>query len=211
MQSSLLQTYRLGILPIPTKNSELKNKLLAEINNFPLILQNISDSTGSFGFQWMTMDTVGSNTASGVGQNDITVSITQTGGGMFDNGLIFRAETFPVEYGVPIGSRKSIANQNAGIFTATFSQPVKDPLVAFASVGRPSTYVPVSASLPFTPIWGIDTTYQNPVSTNQYTQFTGNEGFNIIRLDGTLTSISFNYSVDEYYCNILFGFVDQNN
>jgi hypothetical protein len=158
------------------------------------------------------MTSIDTNNATGIGQNNITVSITQDGGGMFDSNGCYSADTFPIEYGIPLESRKTIANQNAGIFTATFSQPVKNPLVAFSSVGNPSTYVPVSASLPFTPIWNLpdSTTYQNPVSTNQYTQFTGNEGFNIIRLDGTVSSISFNYTANEYYCNVLFGFVNQN-
>ena len=165
---------------------------------------------GSSGFQWMTMNTIGSNTASGIGQNDITISITQAGGGMFDSGNVYGAGNFPIEYGVPTGSQPTIANQNSGVFTATFSQPVTDPLVAFASVGNPGTSVPVSASMPFTPIWGIDTTYQNQVNATQYTQFVGVEGFNIIRLDGTVSSISFNYTASEFYCNVLFGFVDQN-
>ena len=65
-------------------------------------------------------------------------------------------------------------------------------------------------SSPFTPIWGQDTTYQNLVNGTQYTQFTGTEGFNIIRIDGTLSSVSFTYTVEERYCTVCFGFVDQN-
>jgi len=213
IQSSLLQTYRLGILPTPPNNLELKNLLLAKLNNFPLIIQAISAAPtfGSSGFQWMTMDTIGSNTATGIGQNDITISINQSNGGMFDSGGVFNFVVFPIEYGIPTGSQPTIANTNNGVFTATFSQPVRDPLIAFASVGAPDTSVPVSASRPFTPIWSsVETTFQNPVGTSQYTQFTGAEGYNIIRLDGTVSSISFNYTVAETYCNILFGFVDQN-
>ena len=36
---TLLHAYRLGVLPIPSNNPAIKNRLLAEINNFPLILQ----------------------------------------------------------------------------------------------------------------------------------------------------------------------------
>jgi len=163
---------------------------------------------GSSGFQWMTISEITSNDAHGIGQNNITISISQTGGGMATENGMYSADTFPEEYGVPLNGNQ-IQNSQDGVFTATFSQPVTDPLVAFASVGNPSLYVPVIVSAPFTPIWGQDTTYQNQ-SGSQYTQFTGNEGFNIIRIDGTHTSISFNYTVAEYYSTICFGFVDQN-
>jgi hypothetical protein len=157
----------------------------------------------------MTISEITSNDAHGIGQNNITISISQTGGGMATENGMYSADTFPEEYGVPL-SGNQIQNSEDGIFTATFSQPVTDPLVAFASVGNPGLYVPVIVSAPFTPIWGQDTTYQNPSGLTQYTQFTGNEGFNIIRIDGTHTSISFNYTVAEYYSTICFGFVDQN-
>jgi len=167
-------------------------------------------SFGSSGFQWMTMNSISSSTASGVGQNAITISITQSGGGMaIENGM-YSASTFPEEYGVPL-TGDQIQNNNSGTFTAVFSQPVYNALVAFASVGNPSLGVPVVVSVPFTPIFSQATTYQYPVGTqSQYTQFTGTEGFNIIRIDGTASSVSFNYTVSETYSTICFGFVDQN-
>ena len=136
---------------------------------------------------------------------------------MFEHGGMYQPQYFPSEYGVPT-SGKQIANTKAGIFTAVFSQPVTDALVAFASVGSPGNPVPVQvldeigAPKPFTPIWasGGETTYQNPVGSTQYTQFTGAEGFNIIRIDGTMSGVTFNYTVLEYYCTVCFGFVDQN-
>jgi hypothetical protein len=165
---------------------------------------------GSSGFQWMTMTSIGSSSAAGVGQNGITVSITQSNGGMqTENPGMYSASTFPETYGVPI-TGDQIRNTTTGVFTATFSQPVTDPLVAFASVGNPGLQVPVQVSAPFTPIFGVDTTYQNASGPTQYTQFTGQEGFNIIRIDGTVTSVSFTYTVTEYYCTVCFGFVDQN-
>ena len=164
---------------------------------------------GSSGYQWMTINSVTSSAASGVGQNGITISIVQTGGGMGSINGMYAAGVFPAEYGVPSGGTQ-IQNTRSGTFTATFGQPVRDALVAFASVGNPSVSVPVQVSTPFTPIWGIDTTYQNPVNASQYSQFTGREGFNIIRIDGTFTSVSFNYAVSEFYCTVCFGFVNQN-
>jgi hypothetical protein len=165
----------------------------------------------SLGFQWMTINSVTNLTASGIGQNGITIAVTQSGGGMqVQSSGMYNATTFPQEYNVPV-SGTQIRNTSDGVFTATFSQPVTNPLVAFASVGNPSRSVPVIVSAPFTPIWELDTTYQNPVNGTQYTQFTGTEGFNIIRIDGTVSSVSFNYTVTEFYCTVCFGFVDQNS
>ena len=165
---------------------------------------------GSSGFQWMNISSVTSTTASGSGQNGITVSITKTGGGLASHSGMYNATTFPEQYGVPLAGSTQILNSTSGVFTATFSQPVTNPLIAFASVGNPSLSVPVQSTDPFTPIWGTSTTYQNAVNGTQYTQFTGSEGFNIIRVDGTLSSVSFNYTASEYYSTICFGFVDQN-
>jgi hypothetical protein len=164
---------------------------------------------GSSGFQWMTITEINGSDAHGIGQNNITINISQSGGGMATEVGMYSADTFPEEYGVPLDGSQ-IQNSEDGIFTATFSQPVTDPLIAFASVGNPGLNVPVIVSAPFTPIWAQATSYQNPTGVGQYTQFTGNEGFNIIRIDGTHTTISFNYTVAEYYSTICFGFVDQN-
>jgi hypothetical protein len=167
------------------------------------------------------MLSIDSTTASGIGQNNITVAITQSGGGMFEHSGMYAAVNFPPEYGVPSSGRQ-IGNTQVGVFTAVFSSPVTDALVAFASVGSPGTGVPVQvldengAPKPFTPIWSLtsesysQTTYLNQVSPTQYTQFTGAEGFNIIRIDGTMSSVKFHYTVPEYYCTVCFGFVDQN-
>jgi hypothetical protein len=165
----------------------------------------------------MTMNSVTESTATGIGQNNITVAITQSGGGMFNHSGMYAANTFPAEYGVPAGGNQ-IANTQAGVFTAVFSQPVTNALVAFASVGQAGTPVTVIvldenlAPKPFTPIWssGPETTYLNQVNATQYTQFVGEEGYTIIRIDGTMSSVTFNYTASEYYCTVCFGFVDQN-
>jgi hypothetical protein len=166
-------------------------------------------SFGSSGFQWMTMTSITSSTAAGIGQNSITVAITQSGGGMETTTGMYNPTTFPEEYGVPVDGDQ-ILNQNSGTFTATFSEPVTDALVGFASIGNPGTQVPIIVSAPFTPVWSTATTFQNPVNGTQYTQLTGTEGFCIIRIDGTVSSVTFNYTASEYYCNVCFGFVNQN-
>jgi hypothetical protein len=164
---------------------------------------------GSSGFQWMNIIAVTSTTASGIGQNNITVSITQSGGGMGTTNGVFNPTAFPEQYGVPFTGNQ-ILNQNSGTFTATFSQPVTDALVAFASIGNNSLYVPIQVSAPFTPIFGTSVSYQNPVNGTQYTQLTGNEGYAVIRIDGTVSVVTFVYTASEYYCNVCFGFVNQN-
>ena len=179
-------------------------------NGAPTSVINFSP-VNTAGYQWMTLNSIASGTATGTGQNGITVSITQAGGGLQANpNGMFSSATFPSIYSVPTTGNQ-IRNTKAGVFTATFSQPVTNPLVAFASVGNPSTPVPVIVSTPFTPIWtdnataGWGTTYDLPNN-----KFTGNEGFNIIRIDGTVSSVSFNYTVEEFYATMAFGFEDQN-
>jgi hypothetical protein len=194
LNSSNISSIKLG-------NNDVSKIFLGNEQVFPAF--------GSSGFQWMNISSVTSSTAAGIGQNDITVSINQNGGGMAPHAGMYGASTFPEEYGVPLDGTQ-ILNSQAGVFTAVFSEPVTDALVAFASVGNPGTPVPVIVSVPFTPIWDIDTTYQSGVNGTQYTQFTGQEGFNIIRIDGTVSSVTFNYTVSEYYCTVCFGFVDQN-
>lgn len=164
---------------------------------------------GSSGFQWMTINSVTDSAASGIGQNGITISVTQSGGGMGSTNGVFNPTAFPQEYGVPL-SGTQIQNNNNGTFTATFSQPITDALVAFASIGNNQLYVPIEVSAPFTPIFSTATTFENPVNGTQYTQLTGNEGYAIIRIDGTVTTVTFNYTVAEGYCNVCFGFVNQN-
>jgi hypothetical protein len=164
---------------------------------------------GSSGFQWMTIISSADRSASGIGQNDITVAVTQSGGGMGMTEGVYNPTVFPEEYGVPFTGNQ-IQNNNDGTFTAVFSQPITDALVAFASIGNPQLSVPIEVSAPFTPIFGSSVSYQNPVNETQYTGLTGNEGYAIIRIDGTVTSVTFNYTVAETYCNVCFGFVNQN-
>ena len=204
MDGTNIATYRTDCGTCPTPTPTLTSTLTPTPTPTP------TSNFGSSGFQWMTINSVTDSTASGIGQNDITLSVTQSGGGMGATEGVFNPTVFPQEYGVPF-TGSQIQNINSGTFTATFSQPVTNPLVAFASIGQEGVYVPIEVSAPFTPIFGQSVTYQNPVNGTQYTQLTGNEGYAIIRIDGTVTTVTFNYTVAENYCNICFGFVDQNN
>ena len=153
----------------------------------------------------------------GTGYNDVSVAITHTGGGMENHAGAVGAGEFPstiggIDVNIPLTANQ-IKNLQAGTFTAVFDKPVTDVLVAFASVGQAGIVVPVTISKPFTPLWTREgyTVYLDPVGASQYQQFTGAEGYNIIRIDGTMTEVSFVYDASENYCTMSFGFVDQND
>jgi gliding motility-associated-like protein len=155
--------------------------------------------------QWMSLNSITPTTATGSGQNGIGVTITQSGGGMQQTSGMYQPGDFPGQYNIPGAGVPTIANYNAGNFQACFSQPVTNPVVAFSSIGNPSTPVTVTVSQPYSIVWsGTGTTWTSN------TQFTGAEGDNIIRIDGTVTCVNFNYAQAETYCNIAFGFENQN-
>ena len=174
------------------------------------------------GYQWMTMSLVQPSSAvgsivGGTGYNDVSATITHTGGGMDNHSGAVGAGEFPLTIdgtavNIPLTANQ-IKNVQAGTFTATFDKPVTNILVAFGSVGQSGLVVPVAVSKPFTPMWTKTgyTVYSDPVGATQYRQFTGEEGYNIIRIDGTTTEVSFIYDASENYCTMSFGFVDQND
>lgn len=160
---------------------------------------------GANTLQWMTLNNVTPTTASGSGQNGITLSVTHSVGGMLSNNGMYQPQDFPSQYNVPGLGTAVIQNNQAGNFQACFSQPVTNPVVAFSSIGNPSTPVTVTVSQPYSVVWsGTGTTWTSS------TQFVGQEGDNIIRLDGTVSCVNFNYGTSETYCTIAFGFENQN-
>jgi hypothetical protein len=83
--------------------------------------------------------------------------------------------------------------------TLTFASPVTNPVLVFSSIGNPGLYVPIEFSAP------IDILWSTAVVKNSATRMTGNEGYAVVRLNGTFSSISFNYLADENWVNFLFG------
>jgi hypothetical protein len=213
MDKEGMGTYEYSKIYLFKDTTELSNS--STLSDYGIVKFTHLTSSYDSGFQWMTINEVTDSTASGIGQNGITVSITQSNGGMSTHDGMFSSSIFPVQYNIPASGTVQIKNTNTGIFTATFSKPIGNALIAFASVGGGTTSVPVQVSRPFTPIWTDSssgtTTYENPVNATQYTQFTGTEGYNIIRIDGSMTEVTFTYTVSEYYCTVCFGFVDQND
>ena len=179
------------------------NTVVVTVNPSPVFSINNNLCTSN-SLQWMQMTNISSSSASGVGQNGITVAITQSGGGMLTNNGMYQPGDFPSQFNIP-ASGPIIQNHQAGNFQACFSQPVVNPVVAFSSIGNPSNPVVVTVSQPYSQVWaGTGVTYLSNV------QFRGQEGDNIIRIDGTVTCVNFNYGSSESYCTIAFGIENQN-
>lgn len=110
---------------------------------------------------------------------------------------MFNHAAFPSSYNVPNGT--TIKNIYTSSNTLTFSLPMTNPVLVFASIGQPNLPVTINFSDDIQILWST------AVVQNSSTQITGNEGFAIIRLNGTYSSISFDYLNDENWVNFAFG------
>jgi len=147
-------------------------------------------------FFWSTPPTVSGNTATGtingIGYTYTSSSPVTTTTNMFAHSV------FPVSYGVP-NANPTIQNIYVTNNTLSFASPMTNPVLVFASIGQGGLSVPISFGAPIQVVWS-----QNVVQ-NSSTQITGTEGYAIIRMMGTFSSISFNYLAAENYCNFAFG------
>ena len=116
---------------------------------------------------------------------------------------IYNHSLFPASYGIP-NNNPSIANSKVSSNTLTFAQPMIDPVLVFASVGQQGLYVPIKFNIPVQVLWSKNTTIDSS------TQLTGNEGFIIVKIPGVHSSITFDYTVAEYYANFTFGAATKN-
>jgi len=148
-------------------------------------------------FQWATFNTpVSGTSATGtIGSNGFTYTSSQN---LITTSNMFNVGVFPSQYGVP-SRNPTIRNDVASSNTLTFPSPVRNPLVAFSSIGNPSTPVPVQFDRPVEILWSQATV------VNTSSRFTGSEGFVVLRVPGVHTSISFDYLADETYVNFAFG------
>ena len=156
-----------------------------------------SDECVSSNFFWSSAPSVSGNIASGtingIGYTYNSSSAVSTTSSMFAHNV------FPASYNVP-NSNPTIQNVNATNNTLTFASPMTNPVLVFASIGNGGTHVPIEFSAPVQVLWSNGNVVQNTA-----TRITGNEGFAIVRLNGTFSSISFNYLAYEYYANFAFG------
>ncbi|MDP1810306.1 MAG: HYR domain-containing protein, partial [Sediminibacterium sp.] len=147
-------------------------------------------------FFWSNPPTVSGNTASGtingIGYTYTSSSPVTTTGNLYAHYL------FPVSYGVP-DANPTIQNIYVTNNIITFANPMTNPVLVFASIGNSGNSVPITFGAPIEIVWS-----QNVVS-NSTTKITGTEGFAIVRMIGTFSSISFNYLAAENYCNFAFG------
>jgi hypothetical protein len=110
---------------------------------------------------------------------------------------IYAHSIFPSSYNVP--NQTSIQNIEPSSNTLTFDQPMTNPVLVFSSIGQRGIAVPITFSAPVEILWSKD------VIQNSSTQITGREGYTIVRLNGTYSSISFDYLTYENYVNFAFG------
>ena len=74
-----------------------------------------------------------------------------------------------------------------------------NPVLVFSSIGQPGIAVPIQFETPVQVLWSTATTINSP------TRITGREGYAVVRLNGTFSSISFDYLAYENYVNFSFG------
>ena len=115
---------------------------------------------------------------------------------MYNQGL------FPASYGVP--NSTSIRNDVASINQLTFDSPMNNPVLAFSSIGNPGNPVTISFPVPVEILWSTDVTVDQG-TTSAATRVTGREGFMVVRLNGTVDAMRFDYLSNETYVNFAFG------
>lgn len=87
-----------------------------------------------------------------------------------------------------------------GKTTMCFSEPVTNPILLFASLGRLSEPVTLSFSEPYVPLYdGGGMTFEDSYS------LVGYEGNSIVMFPGTFTCLTINSTTPEYYTNITWG------
>lgn len=182
-----------GSLNIDTDGDGIPNSLDADDDNDGITDVNECNQSNFF---WSNPPSVSGNTATGF-INGIAYTYTSSQN-ISTTSYMFANSVFPSSYGVP-NANPTIANIYVTSNTLTFASPMTNPVLVFASIGQPNVYVPITFSSPIQVVWS-----QNVV-VNSSTQITGNEGYAIIRMMGTFTSISFNYLAQENWCNFAFG------
>lgn len=147
-------------------------------------------------FFWSGVPTINGNTAMGtINGIGYTYQSSQPIGA---TGGVFGIGNFPASYGVP-NVNPTIQNIQITNNTLSFDSPMTDPVLVFASIGSPSISVGINFGAPVEVLWS------RSVVQNTSTRITGTEGYAIVRMTGTFSSISFNYTVAENWANFVFG------
>lgn len=148
-------------------------------------------------FYWSNPPTISGKTATGT-INGIAYTYTSSVN-VRSTSSVFAYNTFPASYNVP-NANPTIQNIEPSSNTLSFASPMTNPVLVFSSIGGGPIVVPINFSAPVEILWSNSTVHQTSA-----TQITGQEGYAIVRMNGTFSSISFDYLVYENYVNFAFG------
>jgi len=147
-------------------------------------------------FYWSTPPTINGKTATGK-INTVNYTYTSTVN-IQTTPTIYSYGTFPSSFNIP--NTTVIRNDFISTNTIKFSQPVLNPTLVFSSIGNGGQNVPIKFSNP------VEVLFQSGgVTVNSSTQISGQEGYVVLRMNGTYSQISFDYLADEGYVNFSFG------
>ncbi|MCC6437540.1 MAG: hypothetical protein IT196_21095 [Acidimicrobiales bacterium] len=147
-------------------------------------------------FEWMYLNTPSGTQATGtINSVPFTYDSTTT---ILSSPSMYNVGTFPAQYAVA-SRNPTIRNDIASTNTITFTAPISNPVLAFSSIGNPMTPVGIQFDRTAEILWS------QAVTVNSPTNFTGAEGFAVVRLPGTMSQFQFDYTANETYVNFVFG------
>jgi len=153
-------------------------------------------------FFWSNAPTLNGKTATGT-INGIGYTYTSTVN-VRSTSNVFNHSIFPASYNVP-NANPTIQNIEPSSNTLTFASPMTNPVLVFSSIGGGPVSVPINFSAPVDVLWSTNTGSGSSFVQNSPTQITGREAYAIVRMNGTFSSISFDYLTYENYVNFAFG------
>ncbi len=147
-------------------------------------------------FHWSSPPQVNGKTATGK-INNIDYTYTSTVN-ILTSSSIFSYNTFPASFNIP--NTKVIRNDFISTNKINFAQPVLNPTLVFSSIGNGGQNVPIKFSNP------VEILFKSGgVTVNSSTQISGQEGYVVLRMNGTYSEISFDYLANESWVNFSFG------
>ncbi len=147
-------------------------------------------------FHWSSPPQVNGKTATGK-INNIDYTYTSTVN-ILTSSSIYSYNTFPTSFNIP--NTKVIRNDFISTNKINFAQPVLNPTLVFSSIGNGGKNVPIKFSNP------VEILFKSGgVTVNSSTQISGQEGYVVLRMNGTYSEISFDYLANESWVNFSFG------
>ena len=159
-------------------------------------------------YSWVTWGNFTGNNATGsvlTNGNTINVSLTANYNFGSTNDITDLAANFSSfqDYANIPNAKVPMTSWSIGIggrTTICFSEPVTNPILLLASLGRAITPVTISFTEPYLPVYdGGGMVFLDPF------RLTGIEGNSIIMFPGTFTCITINSTTSEYFTNLTWG------